>query len=78
VSTRHEVQRSARLILNGRRNGLDVQLRDISEDGCRIRTPNAALLPVRFGILIEGMAGEIACELRWRSGSEAGIRFLTG
>lgn len=70
--------RAARLILHGRRSTLDVELRDLSEEGCRIWTPTAALLPVRLAIQLEGMESTLDCELCWREGSEAGLRFLFG
>ena len=73
---RRPVLRGGKLILNHGRNLLDVQVRDISEGGCRIRTGNPALLPDRFTIRIVGLSGERPCEVRWRSEQELGVRFL--
>lgn len=73
---RRAVLRGGKLILNHGRNLLDVQVRDLSEGGCRIRTGNPALLPDRFTIRIVGLSGERPCEVRWRSEQELGVRFL--
>jgi len=73
---RRPVLRGGKLILNHGRNLLDVQVRDLSEGGCRIRTGNPALLPDRFTIRIVGLSGERPCEVRWRSEQELGVRFL--
>ena len=73
---RRPVLRGGKLILNHGRTLLDVQVRDLSEGGCRIRTGNPALLPGTFTIRIVGLSGERPCEVRWRSEQELGVRFL--
>ena len=67
--------RGARVVSGGR-TLLEVQVREISESGCRIycRTPKE--VPERFVIQIVGFPGERPCEVRWRSGEELDLRFL--
>lgn len=74
---RRKVLRGARVLSDGRLL-LEVQLRDISEGGCRIWTRRQPDVPDRFTIRIVGIAGERACEVRWRSEEELGVRFLRG
>jgi hypothetical protein len=73
--SRRKVLRGARLLCGGQLV-LEVQLRDISEGGCRIWTRRPEEVPDRFTLRIVGEAGERDCELRWRDGEEMGIRFL--
>ena len=70
--------RAAKLIRGDGLSVLDVQVRDFSGSGCCVGTPSARLLPAHFSLRIDGVEGEWRCEVRWCSGSEAGVRFLTG
>lgn len=74
---RRKVLRGAKVLCEGRVL-LEVQLRDISEGGCRIWTRRLSEVPDHFTIRIVGIAGERACEVRWRSEEELGVRFLQG
>jgi hypothetical protein len=73
--TRRKVLRGGQ-VMSGGRLRLEVQLRDISEGGCRIWTRTPSAVPERFTLRIVGIAGDRACELRWRDGEEMGVRFL--
>jgi hypothetical protein len=75
--SRRKVLRGAQLLREGRLL-LEIQLRDISEGGCRIWTRRLSEVPDHFTIRIVGIAGERACEVRWRSEEELGVRFLQG
>jgi hypothetical protein len=74
---RRKVLRGAKVLCEGRVL-LEVQLRDISEGGCRIWTRRLSEVPDHFTIKIVGIPGERACEVRWRSGEELGVRFIHG
>jgi hypothetical protein len=74
---RRKVLRGAKVLRAGRVL-LEVQLRDISEGGCRIWSRRLSEVPDHFTIRIVGIPGERACEVRWRSGEELGVRFLQG
>ncbi len=74
---RRKVLRGAKVLREGRVL-LEVQLRDISEGGCRIWSRRLSEVPDHFTIRIVGIAGERACEVRWRSEEELGVRFLQG
>jgi hypothetical protein len=71
---RRKVLRGAK-VMHGGRLLLEVQLRDVSQGGCRIWTRRPEHVPERFSLLIVGEASERDCELRWRDGEEMGVRF---
>ncbi len=73
---RRKVLRGGQLICAGGSTVLEVQVRDISEGGCRIWSRNPSGVPDHFTIRIVGVYGERPCEVRWRSGEELGVRFL--
>jgi hypothetical protein len=73
----HQVLRGAKVLREGRVL-LEVQVRDISEGGCRIWTRRLSEVPDHFTIRIVGIRGERACEVRWRAEEELGVRFLQG
>jgi len=75
---RRKVLRGGKLFLGHRGNTLDVQVRDVSDGGCRIGFRHPSLLPQRFTIRIVGFDGERDCEVRWRSEEELGVAFLDG
>lgn len=74
---RRKVLRGGQLLREGRLL-LEVQLRDISEGGCRIWTRRPEQVPDRFTIRIVGVEGDRPCEVRWRSEEELGVRFVSG
>ena len=53
----------------------EVQVREISDGGCRIWTRTPAAVPDRFTIRIVGVDRLRRCEVRWREGEELGVRF---
>jgi hypothetical protein len=70
-----KVLRGARVIDGSGAILLDVQVREISEGGCRIwsRTPGA--VPDEFTIRIVGIDHARRCAVRWREGEELGVCF---
>lgn len=75
-SPRRKVLRGGQVIHDGGRSILEVQVRDLSEGGCRIWSRNPSSVPDHFTIRIVGVYGERPCEVRWRSGEELGVEFL--
>ena len=72
-------QRSLRLgraVYNNRACVVSCQIRDISTGGCRLRLPNTTCLPTHFELQITGLPEIKHCEVRWRSQSEIGVRFI--
>ena len=75
---RRKVLRGGRIIDERRNSALEVQITEISDTGCRIRSREAAVLPPFFALRIVGIGGEKSCEVRWRNAGELGVRFLNG
>jgi len=72
---RRKVLRGARVKASGV-GTIEVQVRDISEGGCRIWTRAQSCVPDRFTIRIVGIEGERDCTVRWRAGEELGVEFI--
>jgi hypothetical protein len=72
---RQKVFRTASALFNDDFNVIHVQVRDLSERGCRIRVTSTAHLPNSFNLLIEGSLTTRLCEVRWRSSLELGVLF---
>lgn len=75
---RRKVLRGGRIVDERRNSALEVQITEISEIGCRIRSRQAPVLPPFFPLRIVGISGEKSCEVRWRNAEELGVRFLNG
>ena len=73
---RRKVLRGGRLMQDRPNGTMDVQVRDISEGGCRIGTRDTEAVADRFLLRIVGFEGERMCEVRWRNDQELGVRFL--
>lgn len=74
---RRKVLRGARVMVAGAA-AVEVQVRDISEGGCRIWSRQPSCVPDRFTIRIVGIDGERPCTVRWRAGEDIGVEFLSG
>jgi hypothetical protein len=74
ASPRRKVLRGGQVIQG--QTILEVQVRDISEGGCRIWSRHPSAVPDHFTLRIVGVYGERHCEVRWRSDDELGLRFL--
>ena len=77
ASPRRKVLRGARVMVAGAAVA-EVQVRDISEGGCRIWSRQPSCVPDRFTIRIVGFGGQRPCAVRWRAGEEIGVEFLSG
>lgn len=74
AAPRRKVLRGGQVIHAG--TVLEVQVRDISDGGCRIWSRRPSEVPDHFTIRIVGVSGERTCSVRWRSGEEIGVAFL--
>lgn len=73
---RRKVLRGGRLVQDSPNGIMEVQVRDISQGGCRIGTREVDAVSDRFLLRIVGFEGDRMCEVRWRSDQELGVRFL--
>ena len=75
AGTRRKVLRGGRVTDEHGATLLEVQVREISESGCRIWSRTPAAVPNRFVIRIVGFDHPRHCEVCWREGEELGLRF---
>lgn len=61
--------------LNGLK-GSDCIIRDGNKSGCKILLADLAVLPRHVVLNIEKLAQPISCEVIWRDGYSAGLKFL--
>jgi hypothetical protein len=73
---RRKVMRGAKVLRDGICL-LEVQVREIGEDGCRIWTRRPEEVPSRFTLRIVGFEGQKSCDVRRRFGEELELRFLS-
>jgi hypothetical protein len=73
---RRKMLRGARVIQNGVYI-LEIQVRELGEDGCRVWTRRPEDVPERFTLRIVGIEGVKNCEVRRRFGEELELRFLS-
>ncbi len=55
---------------------IDCVIRDISEEGARIRIGATTPLPKRFRLQVVADGSITAAELKWQRGAEAGVGFV--
>jgi hypothetical protein len=66
---------SARILLDGfAKRGCKIV--DVSESGARLAVSSSTQLPRRFSIALAPSSSARPCELVWRNGSMAGVKFL--
>lgn len=73
---RQRVLKGALVAYSDRYCTLPCTVRDISAEGARLRSPNAAAVPDRFELIIELDGLEANCEVVWRKDEDIGVRFL--
>ena len=77
-SHRRRVLKKGRLSFRKGTATLDVTLRDVNERGARIWTDLRAEFPERVDLLNDTDGTRTPCEVAWRRGGEAGLRFVDG
>jgi hypothetical protein len=69
------LNRGALLTIAGLRGTYGCGVRDLSRDGAGLRLNGLVLLPIEFGLSLNGLRSVAAVELIWREGDFAGIAF---
>ena len=76
---RHRVLLAGRIVINALQSTYDVTLRDLGDEGVKIKLSDAVDIPARFVLLIKepgtGTYTRRNCEKRWQHGNMVGARF---
>lgn len=75
LQQRTRVLRTGRILLEGG-GTLDCVIRDISENGARLKLADAAPTPERFELLFVTMGTAHPVERRWQKGVDLGVQFV--
>ncbi len=67
--------KSGKIVFNHHQSVLDCTIRDLSEIGCRIIVQNQIDLPADFELHLTSSDEKYHCQIIWRKGKEAGIKF---
>ena len=76
VETRQRTLEPGFIVTRGDIRGIGCTIRDISEDGARLRVENGHALPLHFTLKTETDPVGYSCEIVWRKSDEVGIRFI--
>jgi two-component system cell cycle response regulator len=63
------------IVIHGNSIGIECTIRDVSDDGARLRVENGYSLPSHFRLKTETDPVGCNCEVVWRKSEEVGIRF---
>ncbi|MDP4822371.1 MAG: PilZ domain-containing protein [Aestuariivirgaceae bacterium] len=72
---RNRVLNGSKLIVNGGQSIIDCVIRDMSEEGARVRTTIPTMLPPQLEMLVVKNNMLYPAEVRWNRNSEAGLHF---
>jgi two-component system cell cycle response regulator len=75
-AARRRVLKAAVAATNDRHLTVACIVRDVSATGARLRAEGSVAVPDTFELIIEVDGLEADCEVVWRKGGEAGVRFL--
>ena len=75
LTQRLRVLKACTIAYSGRHVTQIAAVRDISEDGARLRVENSASIPDTFELLLDLDGIEADCEVVWRKLKEVGVRF---
>ena len=78
IESRQRTLSTGFIVTHGNTTGVGCTIRDISEDGARLRVENGYSLPLHFKLKTETEPVEYHCEVVWRKFDEVGIRFIDG
>lgn len=76
-SPRRRVLKSGIVCFNNRYSTLPCAVRDISDTGAKISSPNAINIPDTFELHIDLDGLWVQCQVIWRRGDTVGVRFTT-
>ena len=74
-ATRKRVLKGAKAVYGGYTFVVDCTLRDISEDGARLRVPASVTLPETFLLYMPDAQTIRSAQVLWRKAGELGIRY---
>ena len=75
LQPRHRSFLQGRIFFNGRRSSLDCLIRDISDDGARLKVSNSIALPEIIELHIPNRDETYRAKIQWRTGDELGVAF---
>jgi hypothetical protein len=76
LAQRRRVLKGAAIWLAGRMSTMDCVVRDLSEEGCRLKTDGVAWAPDSFELSLGQGAVIEQCKVVWRRAGEIGVRFV--
>lgn len=74
-STRLRSFMQGRIYFNKRRSSLDCVVRDLSDDGARLKASNTVALPEVIELYIPSKEKTYRAKIQWRTNNEIGIAF---
>ncbi|MEO1330516.1 MAG: hypothetical protein AAFW46_12705 [Pseudomonadota bacterium] len=74
---RYKVLKSAKAVFNSGMSSFDCVIRNRSERGYLIETPNAARLPNNFDLVIEREQATHRVAIAWRKGDQVGVAVIS-
>lgn len=74
-AVRPRVLNSGKLVIHGGQSVIDCVVRNMSEDGARVRITIPTMLPNTVELLVVKNDMIYPAEVRWNRNSEAGLRF---
>jgi hypothetical protein len=75
TSTRQRSFLQGRIMFNNRRSSLDCLVRDISEQGAKLKFSEAIAVPEAIELFIPSKNETYRARVRWRVGEEVGVAF---
>ncbi len=76
VESRQRTLSPGFIVTRGDTTGVGCTIRDLSDEGARLRVENGYSLPLRFKLKTETDPVGYHCEVIWRKSDEVGIRFI--
>lgn len=73
---RHRVLKGATIILSVSNSEISCAIRNMNPEGAELKVTSSALIPEHFLLYVPVDGIAYTCELRWRSGERAGVKFL--
>ena len=75
-SHRNRVLKAGTICVSGRQITIPCTVRDMTENGSRIKVSQAAVVPDTFELNVELDGIWVDCAVRWREGEQVGLRFV--
>ncbi len=75
VDLRRRVIKKATIAYNNRHITINCQVRDLTEDGARLRPQPGLAIPDHFELLIDLDALSVPCKVVWRDKNDIGVKF---